>query len=101
VRPQERYGQMCPLAAGLDVLGDAVTLLLIRELLVAGADFESLSESLADVEDGELSRRLDVLVDRGVVAEDSGRYHLTEFGEGLREPMRELSWWGFTLSLRS
>ncbi|ONI76360.1 hypothetical protein ALI144C_37565 [Actinosynnema sp. ALI-1.44] len=103
MRPQKPYGQLCPLAAGLDVLGDEVTLLLIRELLVADADFAELCRSVADdaISDGELLPRLDTLVGRGILDEDSGRYHITEFGEGLRVPIQELSWWGSALSLPS
>jgi DNA-binding HxlR family transcriptional regulator len=97
MRSLEPYGQLCPLAAGLDVLTDEVTLLVIRELLIADADFASLATSLTGVADGELLLRLDWLTEHGVIAKDSGRYHLTEFGEGLREPMQELSWWGLTL----
>ena len=45
-RTERTYGQWCPVAAGLDVLGDRWTLLICRELLIGDRRFTDLRAAL-------------------------------------------------------
>jgi hypothetical protein len=46
--PTKTYGQMCPLARSLDVLGERWTMLVIRELLLGPKRFKHLLAVLLD-----------------------------------------------------
>lgn len=61
------YGQLCPLARSLDVLGDRWTLLLIRELLLGPKRFKDLLAILPAMGTNRLSERLAMLVQNGVI----------------------------------
>jgi HxlR-like helix-turn-helix protein len=52
------YGQFCGLAAGLNILGERWTLLIIRELLIDTARFSELLESLRGIGPNLLTARL-------------------------------------------
>ncbi|SDF36175.1 transcriptional regulator, HxlR family [Lentzea fradiae] len=95
------YGQFCGLAAGLNVIGERWTLLIVRELLIRPARFNELSENLPGIGPNLLSERLRMLLECGVVEQTSvegdGRarqYHLTEVGEQLRGAVLALAHWG-------
>ena len=61
------YGQVCPLARALDVLGDRWTLLVIRELLLGPKRFKELLLLLPAMGPNRLSDRLAMLVSSGVI----------------------------------
>ncbi|ONI76373.1 crotonobetainyl-CoA--carnitine CoA-transferase [Actinosynnema sp. ALI-1.44] len=95
------YGQFCGLAAGLNVIGERWTLLIIRELLIGPSRFSELIDNLPGIGPNLLSERLRSLTERGVVRQltmtGDGRakvYELTELGEQLREPVLALAHWG-------
>jgi DNA-binding HxlR family transcriptional regulator len=85
--------QFCALAAGLEVVGDLWSLLLVRELLVAPADEDELLEGIPGLDRDLLSDRLDRLCANGVVERD-GEYRLTPLGRGLHDPLTVLARWG-------
>lgn len=98
---KREYGQFCGLAAGLDVIGERWTLLIVRELLISPARFKSLLENLPGIGPNLLTDRLRMLGDHGLVEQTSvaedGRarlYRLTESGQELREPVLTLARWG-------
>ncbi|WP_175412694.1 winged helix-turn-helix transcriptional regulator [Streptomyces sp. TRM64462] len=98
---RREYGQFCGLAAGLDVVGERWTLLIVRELLIGPARFKSLLENLPGIGPNLLTDRLRMLVEQGLVEQtsvaDDGRarlYRLTETGQELREPVLALARWG-------
>jgi DNA-binding HxlR family transcriptional regulator len=98
------YGQLCPMARALDVLGDRWTLLLIRELLLGPKRFKELLAMLPAMGTNRLSERLSMLVSSGVIRPTSlpaqaaaPAYELTEQGEQLREPMVGFGLWGLSL----
>lgn len=62
------YGQYCPIARGLEVLGDRWTLLVLRELVLSPQRFTDLRRSLEGIPPNVLSQRLKRLVDQGLVA---------------------------------
>ena len=100
------YGQLCPLARALDILGDRWTLLVIRELLLGQKRFKLLLETLPAMGTNRLSERLRMLLKNGVVQQvplpppASGTvYELTAMGEQLRKPVLTLALWGLDMPL--
>lgn len=98
------YDQYCPLAYGLDVIGDRWTPLVIRELLLGPARYSDIARGLPGVATDILTRRLRDLEEAGVVTRrqlpppaGSVVYELTERGERLREPLFALARWGLEL----
>lgn len=95
------YGQFCGLAAGLNIIGERWTLLVVRELLIGPARFTELSDNLPGIGPNLLTERLRALTVQGVVESQpvpgdgrAKRYRLTELGEQLREPVLALAHWG-------
>jgi len=100
---KRHYGQFCGLAAGLDIVGERWTLLIVRELLLAPARFSELADNLPGIGPNLLSDRLRSLTERGLIAAapvpGDGRgkqYRLTHLGEQLRQPLLELARWGMS-----
>jgi DNA-binding HxlR family transcriptional regulator len=92
------YGQFCGLARGLDVIGDRWTLLIVRELLVGPRRYSELVEGLPGIATNLLADRLRSLEEQGVVARDAeGPYQLTDWGQGLSEPVRAIARWAAPL----
>lgn len=104
--PNKTYGQLCPIARALDVLGDRWTLLLVRELLLGPKRFKELLATLPAMGTNRLSERLAMLVENGVIRQTTQplssttpAYELTELGEQLREPLVSLGLWGLSLPI--
>ena len=98
------YGQLCPVARALDLLGDRWTLLLIRELLLGPKRFKDLLAMLPAMGTNRLSERLAMLVESGVISPATlaapavaPAYALTILGEQLRKPLLALGLWGLNL----
>jgi DNA-binding HxlR family transcriptional regulator len=98
---RRQYGQLCGLAAALDVIGERWTLLIVRELLISPARFNEVLENLPGMGPNLLSERLRTLTALGVVEHcpvpGDGRgkmYRLTTAGESLRGPVLDLARWG-------
>src|SRR6266542_588787 len=94
VATTKTYGQMCPLARALDVLGERWTMLVIRELLLGPKRFKHLIAALPAIGSNRLSERLKGLEDAGIVRRSTlpppaavAVYELTAEGERLREPV--------------
>lgn len=96
------YGQHCPLAKALDLVGDRWTLLIVRELLLQGPSrFTDLRNGLPDIATNLLSTRLTELEDAGLLRREAAPppvattlYHLTETGRGLEPTLQALGLWG-------
>ena len=95
------YGQFCPMATALDVIGDRWTILLLRELLGGAARFNELQEGLPGIAKNLLADRLRRLERDGIVrrvrAHNAVLYALTERGAAARTAVEELAFWGATL----
>ncbi|MEU4620101.1 winged helix-turn-helix transcriptional regulator [Actinoplanes sp. NPDC023801] len=98
---RRQYGQLCGLAAALDVIGERWTLLVVRELLTSPARFNEILENLPGMGPNLLSERLRTLAALGVIEQcpvpGDGRgkmYRLTPAGEMLRGPVLDLARWG-------
>jgi DNA-binding HxlR family transcriptional regulator len=96
-----KYGQYCPIAQALEILGDRWTLLIIRDMLTGTTHFNDMERGLPRISRGLLARRLRQLQDVGVIEKrinSSGRktteYHLTQAGHELREVINALLSWG-------
>jgi DNA-binding HxlR family transcriptional regulator len=65
--PARSYNQNCPIARGLDVLGDRWTLLILRELVGGPRRYADLRAELAGIATNLLADRLRELDDAGLV----------------------------------
>ena len=95
------YGQWCPVAVGLDILGDRWVLLICRELLMGDRRFTDLRDALPGLAPNLLTERLRSLQTAGLVetAElppPAARtvYRLTEQGHSVTPVLRALARFG-------
>jgi DNA-binding HxlR family transcriptional regulator len=100
------YGQVCPIARSLDVLGERWTILVIRELLLGPKRFKHLLAALPGIGTNRLSERLRGLEEAGIARKTVlpppatvPVYELTPDGERLRDPLLALGLWGLDLPL--
>jgi len=98
-----KYGQYCPIAMALEIIGDRWTLLIIRDMLTGTRHFNALQRGLPGLSRGLLAQRLRQLEAAGVIEKHihrTGRktteYRLTEAGQGLQEIINALVVWGAT-----
>lgn len=96
------YGQKCPVARALDVIGEKWSLLILRDLRRKGPlRFHDLAQGLPGVAPNTLSARLKGLEAKGVIATrlyeahpPRYAYFLTEKGEALAPVIKALYVWG-------
>jgi DNA-binding HxlR family transcriptional regulator len=96
------YGQTCPVARTLEIIGERWTLLIIRELFRHRSQrFQDLQESLVGVAPNILSDRLKTLEEHGLIRREfysehppRAAYALTPVGRELQATMRALAVWG-------
>jgi DNA-binding HxlR family transcriptional regulator len=100
------YHDACPIARGLDVVGERWALLVVRELLLGPQRFGDLRRALPGVSSNLLTDRLRELADNGVVARrtlppPAGAvvYELTASGRELEPVLLALGQWGARLPL--
>ena len=98
---RRRYGQFCPLAKALDVLGERWTLLIVRELLAGPKRYTDLRDGLPGLATDLLATRLRELQQTGVIDRrevppptPATVYELTARGHALRPAILELARWG-------
>lgn len=58
-----KFGQFCPIAKSMEIVGEKWTLLIIRELLMGSTHFNELQNALGMISPALLSKRLQKLVD--------------------------------------
>jgi DNA-binding HxlR family transcriptional regulator len=66
--PTRRYGQYCPVAKSLDILGERWTLLIVRNLMMGPQRYTDLREALPGLATDLLTARLRTLEEAGYVA---------------------------------
>jgi DNA-binding HxlR family transcriptional regulator len=98
---RKRYGQACPVAKSLEVVGERWTLLLVRDLLGGPRKFQDFQASLPGIAPALLSERLKLmeeheLVTRRFYSEHPPRaaYSLTDKGRDLGVVIGALATWG-------
>src|SRR6266511_779456 len=58
------YGQFCPIAKAIEILGERWNILIVRELLMGGRRFNELQRGLGDISPALLTSRLKSLEDQ-------------------------------------
>jgi DNA-binding HxlR family transcriptional regulator len=95
-----KYGQYCPVARAVEVLGDRWTLLIVRDMFGGAQHFNELERGLPGIPRALLADRLRRLQNAGVIerhAEPTGRkvrYTLTAAGMELGPLLNVLMHWG-------
>ena len=103
----KEYGQFCPVASSLEVIGEKWSLLIVRDLLVGPQRFTDLLSSLKSITPKLLTLRLRDLEAASVVERDQvpGRrvvwYRLTSKGAMLAPAVDALAVWGVEYALPS
>lgn len=88
------YGQYCPIARALDVLGERWSLMIVRDMLVGATRFNELARGLPGLSRSLLAKRLRQLERAGVVEHVDQQYLLTDAGRGLEPIVFGLGSWG-------
>ena len=95
------YGDGCPIARALDLVGERWALLVVRELLLGPKRYTDLRRGLPNASPNVLSQRLDELERAGVLrrrklAPPAGArvYELTDWGLELEDTVMSLGRWG-------
>jgi DNA-binding HxlR family transcriptional regulator len=98
---QRSYNQYCPIAHGLDLIGERWTLLIVRDLLLGPKRFSDLRVGLPGIGTNILTDRLKGLEEAGVIRRRvlpppaaSTVYELTPYGQQLDGPIQALAQWG-------
>lgn len=97
----KRYGQQCPVAKSLELVGDRWTLLLVRDLLRGARRFADFHVSLPGIPPNILSHRLKLMEEHGLVTRrlysehpPRAEYELTPRGQELGVVIAALASWG-------
>jgi len=97
----KRYGQACPIAKTLEVVGDRWTLLLVRDLLDGPKRFQDFAVRQKGIAPNILSDRLKLMEEHGLVTRllysdhpPRARYELTGRGRELGVVVAALASWG-------
>jgi DNA-binding HxlR family transcriptional regulator len=95
------YGQYCPIAAGLDLIGDRWTLLILRELSMGDQRFTDLRAQLPGIAPNLLTERLRSLQAIGLVTSAElpppaarSVYRLTDDGRRIEPVLRSVARFG-------
>jgi DNA-binding HxlR family transcriptional regulator len=99
--PKKNYGQRCPVAKTLEIVGDRWTLLVVRDLLGGTRRFQDLQTGLPGLAPNILSDRLKLMEAHGLVARrlysdhpPRAEYALTARGQELGVVIGALAAWG-------
>src|ERR1700675_3254171 len=96
------YDKFCPVARTLDIIGERWTILILRDLLLAGPrKFQDFERSLAGISPNTLSARLKRLEEHGIIERrfyeqhpPRAEYVLTGKGRQLGPVLKALLEWG-------
>lgn len=96
-----KYGQYCPIAKTVEILGDRWTLLIVRDLLTGTSHFNELERGLPGISRGLLADRLRRLEQTGIIKKvrqpnrrQRTAYLLTDAGQELSPIINSLLNWG-------
>jgi DNA-binding HxlR family transcriptional regulator len=94
------YGQFCPVAKSMEIIGEKWTMLILRELLLGTTRFSDFQRAISRISPTILSRRLKMLEEKGLVIRKRGsgkeslEYHLTPAGKELHQLLVQMAIWG-------
>ena len=97
---KDRYGQFCPIAKALELIGSRWTPLILRELLAGSCRFSELQRSIPLTSRSLLAQRLRQMEEDGLLAateKTTGRgfeYRLTDSGFAALPVLEALAEWG-------
>ena len=107
-RTRRQYDQFCPLATGLDVVGERWALLVVRELLLGAKRFVDLEAGLPGIGTNTLTIRLDGLEAAGVIVRRRlpapaavTVYELTPWGRSLEPILYSFARWAAPMLAKS
>src|ERR1700752_3498096 len=95
----KRYGQACPVAKAVEVVGDRWTLLLVRDMLSAPRRFQDLQQSLPGIPPNILSDRLKLMDEHGLATRCFYSEHPPRAEYALTDRGRDLGVVGGALSM--
>jgi DNA-binding HxlR family transcriptional regulator len=91
----------CPVEEAIRIIGGKWKLLVLRSLLLNGAQrYNELLRTVTAISQKELTRNLRELTKAGLVIGAAGRYDLTKLGKGLMPTFKKLLTWGTHLPVR-
>src|SRR2546422_1202601 len=100
-RVPKRYGQACPVAKSLELVGDRWTLLLVRDMLPGPRRFQDFQQSLPGIPPNILSDRLKRMEEHALATRrfysdhpPRAEYALTDKGRELGVVIGALAAWG-------
>lgn len=100
------YGQPCPIARTLDIVGDRWTLLVIRDLFLGDTRFTEIRKRSPGMPTKMLSDRLKSLEQHGIIERKvysehplRAEYHLTALGVSLEPVVSVIFAWGMQHTL--
>ena len=94
------YGQFCPVAKAMEVLGEKWTLLIVRELLMGSRRFNEFQRGLSQISPSLLTKRLQSLEQQGLVVrkrihgQKGYEYFPTESCKELLPLVEQVGHWG-------
>ncbi|MFL7794222.1 MAG: winged helix-turn-helix transcriptional regulator [Anaerolineae bacterium] len=94
------YGQFCPIAKAMEILGERWTLLIVRELLMGSRRFSELQRGLGLISPTILTKRLNELTDGGLIlrkripGQRGYEYFPTEMCRQLLPVLVQIGEWG-------
>jgi len=91
----------CPVEEAIRIIGGKWKLLVLRSLLLNGAQrYNELLATVTAISQKELTRNLRELTKAGLVTGTTRRYDLTKLGKGLMPTFKKLLTWGTHLPVR-
>ncbi len=94
------YGQFCPIAKAMEVLGEKWTLLIIRELIMGARRFNDFQKGLSQISPTLLTKRLNFLEEQGLLVkrkipgQKGSEYFPSESCRELLPVMEQVGKWG-------
>lgn len=94
------YGQFCPVAKAMGLLGEKWTMLILRELHMGGSRFNDLQRGLPLISPTILTKRLNELADaelilrRKIPGQRGNEYLLTQAGKETLPLLKSIGDWG-------
>jgi DNA-binding HxlR family transcriptional regulator len=73
----------CPVAKTAHLIGDSFLLLIVRDLEHGPKRFKDFEESLPGVSTRTLTKKLSLLIEKGLIVKEDNIYTLTKEGKGL------------------
>ena len=94
------YGQYCPVAKAVEIIGERWTMLVLREILMGSRRFNDIQRGVPSMSSALLAKRLKDLEYTGIVERTAipgskiREYQLTQAGEDLKPIIVGLGLWG-------